>query len=268
MVIPPSFVWFVIFYNLTLLILFVLGVGLGIAAIVKKKKRAVLILMTIALSISIAMTIVEAAVIVDWVNTSKEHRKQADTEYRESVGDELYAISKNDSVALKTFLENGWFPGDPGEALELALENSGGDTETLKQLLDYGVNPDVRIFENESYTKRTALTYCTKNGNAAQVEILLQYGADPNLREQQGNYLPLECLVDTYHVSDNSYEILSLLLENGAKISRVTRHAYSGYWTTYPQIYEILMKEIEEANEIPEADKQKYYDLIDSYYQG
>ena len=72
-------------------------------------------------------------------------------------------------------------------ALMIVARNNNiwSSSETIKLLLDYGANPNLR-----SNIKRTALMYAAKYGNSDSnfetVKLLLEKGADPNLQDEDG----------------------------------------------------------------------------------
>lgn len=116
---------------------------------------------------------------------------------------------------------------------------SAGDTTRVRQLLDYGLNPDLaaengitvlmcaaqlrdcaimeRLLIAGSDPNRvdeigyTALSRAVRSNNVAGVQILLEYGANPNTRGRSGD-TPLQLAREYKH-----HEIVQILLTAGGK---------------------------------------------------
>lgn len=105
--------------------------------------------------------------------------------------------------------------------------------EKAKELLENGVHPDSsdwRNGKNELYGNgngliaQTPLYYATQNGNCELAKLLLQYGADPNLRFSHVNS-PIQVAIDF-----EQPEILQLIIDYGgdpnAHVSENRDHPY------------------------------------------
>ena len=91
----------------------------------------------------------------------------------------------------------------------------GYDTELLKKLLISGVNPNL---QNDK--KYTPLVYAAKYFNTPASSLLLNYKADPNVRDKHGNTL-LSYSIGQYNYLGGSYHdtfltLIKQLLEHGA----------------------------------------------------
>lgn len=65
----------------------------------------------------------------------------------------------------------------------LMFAASGPFPETVKFLLENGVNPNVQ----DSIEGWTALMYAAAEGNLKVIEVLLEYGADASLEDKDGD---------------------------------------------------------------------------------
>ena len=107
--------------------------------------------------------------------------------------------------------------------MELIIAANDGDIIRVRELLDAGINPNITDYDGD-----TPLVYASEEGYTEIVKLLLDSGADadPNLQEQ-GRYTPL--IVS----SDNDYDIVKLLLENGADPNIQNHEGYTPLiWAT------------------------------------
>jgi len=137
---------------------------------------------------------------------------------------------------LDYFLRRNYFPGAASSALELAVEN-GLDVETIHALLKKGARADVRdgyggsplitaadrpnivrlLIKNGAdvnasvshYGPWTALMGAAKVGNVESCRILLESGADPNIKRSGGE--------SALSLARGKPEIVRLLKGAGAK---------------------------------------------------
>ena len=56
-----------------------------------------------------------------------------------------------------------------------------GNYSKVEELLNLGVNPNLKMFDSKDWTKYTALVSASRKGHAKIVELLLKRGADPNI---------------------------------------------------------------------------------------
>jgi uncharacterized protein len=95
------------------------------------------------------------------------------------------------------------FGGDNGSNLIDAAFK--GDIDTVKQLLDKGVNPNSKDSDGE-----TALHYAALKGRTEVVMLLLKKGANPNIKDKDGG-TPLMSAAWGGHA-----DVAKLLLAKGA----------------------------------------------------
>lgn len=89
------------------------------------------------------------------------------------------------------------------------------DANRCKEMLKLGINPNIGISfgVNENVTP---LMVACQFGSIDAVKVLLEYGADCNLTNNQGS-VPLH-----YCMYNNSPELVKLLIDNGAKVNVFT----------------------------------------------
>jgi ankyrin repeat protein len=96
--------------------------------------------------------------------------------------------------------------GAGGNAVVAAAE--GGDLNTLRALLDHGGDPDSKTHIIESGAQVSALMMASLMGHIDCVKLLLERGANVNLRTEHGNAL-------SFAASANRHEVARLLLDRG-----------------------------------------------------
>ena len=86
----------------------------------------------------------------------------------------------------------------------MILQAEGGRTHNVALMLDKGLDVDGLLID------RTALFYTSQNGHAETVELLLNRGANPNLKDERG-VSPLRLAAEYGHL-----EVVNILLAAGA----------------------------------------------------
>jgi ankyrin repeat protein len=147
---------------------------------------------------------------------------------------------------LKQHIETRAADSRPVQApLQVLCEAAGkGDVERIKILLDeHPELIDERIELPGSFGKRTALHYGVDH--APVVKLLLERGADPNIRDDGDNAMPLH-----FAAEHQDFEVIKLLVEHGADtIGEGTMHELDvlGWATAWhyiqakPEIVEYLL---------------------------
>lgn len=100
----------------------------------------------------------------------------------------------------------------------LTLAAARGEWHTVTRYLRALVEPDLT-----PRGKPSALCYATISGHCQAVQELIQFGADVNFHDGQGN---TPCI---YAVMSGSPDALCLLLEFGADPARTNRHDRNAY---------------------------------------
>ena len=96
---------------------------------------------------------------------------------------------------------------------DLFTETKKGDIEAIKVLLENGANVNVR-----DQNLQTPLFYAARYGKAEIAELLIQNGADVHVKNLYHNQTPL------YDASATGYlNVLQVLIHNGANIDAVDR---------------------------------------------
>ena len=131
-------------------------------------------------------------------------------------------------------------------ALTSLLDASGrGDIEQVTELLD--AHPELvseRGFLGNNTGRRTALHYAVGGSHEAVVRLLLDRGADANVRDDGDNAIPL-----CFACEKNDFEIIRLLVEHGADVNSTgDMHTMDviGWATVFgaarPEIVDYLLK--------------------------
>lgn len=234
------FIIFVIF-NVIVLTFIILAIVFGVIRAVKKKFKKTFIVFLI---LAIIFTILDIAAICGIYGIISNSNSDE--------SEELYAIRENDYEKIKEYLEDGWNPNENTETIYYAIkynsdENKENDNwELLELLLENGANPDVQIFP-EPTGVNTPLTYSVECGYYGATELLINYGADVNYKENRFGYTPLQAV--RYWDNDKAAETVKLLLDNGADLSLEDEMGESG---------------LDELNDF-EKDYKKYKDNVPDY---
>lgn len=118
--------------------------------------------------------------------------------------------------------------------LAAAYEN---DIDAMEKLL----SQDSSILNMQNKDGRTALLIVTDAGNVKAVRFLLEKGANPNIKNNDGNS-PLLKAVDL-PLDKNALEIVQLLIDNNADLTAEDKYERTPYErTTNPKIKAILAK--------------------------
>ena len=137
-----------------------------------------------------------------------------------SLSDKLdKAVSENDVDAVKRLLSQGADVNrSPFAFPPLATAASHGRTELAKMLIAAGA----KVNAIESLSGGTALFWAAFNGHAEAVKLLLEKGADPNLKTKDGTtpLLATALVKAPYRLSEaDSIAIAELLLKKGGKVN-------------------------------------------------
>ena len=139
----------------------------------------------------------------------------------ESIIDRVFNIIRtNNILGLRTLLEDGLDPnirnhpiyvstrGWEEEETALMIATTFGHIDIVRLLLDYNADPNIKDYEGE-----TALAMAVpldRFDNEGIVKTLLEYNADPNLQNVNGNTPLIKATIF------NQINIVHLLLDNGA----------------------------------------------------
>ena len=137
----------------------------------------------------------------------------------ESIIDRVFnIISTNNILGLRTLLEDGLDPnirnhpiyirGERAEETALMYATTYGHIDIVRLLLEYNADPNITDSDGE-----TALTMAVplhRFDNEGIVKTLLEYNADPNLQNVNGNTPLIKATIF------NQIYIVHLLLDNGA----------------------------------------------------
>ena len=118
-------------------------------------------------------------------------------------------------VALKTAVESNGEPVSEREAAIASLVEAAGtgDTERVAKLLDEF--PDIvseRALRPGHIGLRTALHHATGGGHLATTKLLLDRGADPNVRDEGDNAMPIHFVAE-----NGQLKFVKLLVEYGSE---------------------------------------------------
>lgn len=144
------------------------------------------------------------------------------------------AVAAGDAEVVAALLDAGADPDrqPPGGGSAMHVAAFGDDPALLRLLLDRGGDPDVR----NRVTGETPLVRAILGGNRAQVDMLLEAGADPGLADNNGA-TPLHAAG-----SINAGGVVLRLLEAGAP-AHATNSAGETFQPYYFQMREALLNE-------------------------
>ena len=108
----------------------------------------------------------------------------------------------------------------PGALFDAAFQ---GDIERLKQMLDDGADVNSHPPIWKSVYQPTALAYAVWGNQPEALKLLLDYHADPNLADGDGNYRPLHW---SSYKSDHA-ECAAMLVEAGANPAVTTARGFT-----------------------------------------
>ena len=121
-----------------------------------------------------------------------------------------------------------------------------GDFEAAKQALEDGADPDHGT-RNALNTGITPIFLCASNGNRDIAELLIQYNADVNVRNEFDGTICLH-----YAASNGHPEICKLLLRSGSKVNTKNRLGWTplmdGAEIGCVEVIDILIKEGADVN--------------------
>jgi len=112
----------------------------------------------------------------------------------------------DNSNQIKTLIELK----HPNGSYGIHIACQWGWYDVIKRFLELGVDPNIRD-DNSSSFGDTPLLLSTYSGDTNCVELLLKYGADPNMSDTHSNHTPL---FNSYMADDN--DAIKLLLMYGA----------------------------------------------------
>ncbi|MGL5725366.1 ankyrin repeat domain-containing protein [Cetobacterium sp.] len=119
------------------------------------------------------------------------------------------AILKNNCHKIKKFIQNGFDPNYRIEKLKsstaLILLSIEENEEIIELLLKYGANPNIKADDGS-----TPLIVASANGNLETAKLLLEYGANPNIKADDGT---TALIIGAEY---QQIEIIKLLLKYGA----------------------------------------------------
>jgi uncharacterized protein len=122
----------------------------------------------------------------------------------------------NDAVAVKTRLASNKAHTAPDVYAVMFSAASAGDLQTLRRLLQQGVDPNPPHPNQQTGTTndiyRTALDTAVRSGQGEAAKLLLAYGADPNRIAWIGEDSPLSGAAQA-----GELDMVKLLLAHGAK---------------------------------------------------
>jgi hypothetical protein len=102
--------------------------------------------------------------------------------------------------------------GNAAGATPLMWAAHRGGTQSLKLLLEHGADPNIR-----NYSLATALHIAALYGIEADVELLLEYGASPFATDREGMQ-PLHCAVNSWRYGGDPLGKIKVLIQHGAPV--------------------------------------------------
>ena len=111
-------------------------------------------------------------------------------------------------------------------AQELIQALKDDDLIKMEELLKKGADPNIAtsIFQKNIFAQTLAkfpfYEACSAN-NLKAVELMLEYGANPNLAPKHYNLTALGSVCYYGEMNENKFEIVKILVENGANINQV-----------------------------------------------
>jgi ankyrin repeat protein len=102
--------------------------------------------------------------------------------------------------------------GNAAGATPLMWAATRGDTQSLKLLLEHGADPNLRC-----HSLATALHYAAQYGTEAGVELLLEYGASPFATDCVG-VQPLHSAVNSWRYGGDPLGKIEALIQHGADV--------------------------------------------------
>ena len=139
--------------------------------------------------------------------------KQTAASGKQKLNDLIRACAKGDRSFVKGMLRQGIDPnilneGSGSRPLTAAVR--GGHTEIVKLLLDSGADPNLRDTWKSMPPNGTALENAAGNGHLDIAKLLVERGADINM---EGYWRPLKTAA-----ASNRPEIVQFLINSGAKV--------------------------------------------------
>lgn len=133
----------------------------------------------------------------------------------------LDAIAKNDITSVCVLLMSGVDPNSVVDEEVSALGMAAARTHShlVQVLLEFGANPNL-LPTNSIYTPLLVTAY---NGDVQTAELLLDHGADTSLKGSQGD------LAVCTAAQRNNYEFLKLLYSVGADLNMRGRHGMTPF---------------------------------------
>jgi len=139
---------------------------------------------------------------------------------------------KGDPETVALFLDAGMDANSRGETQETALMEAAGSGHDAALLVLLKRGADLTLIDSEGYT---ALHRAAKAVTTSRcVQVLLHYGADPNVRSFGGN-TPLTEAIPVWpmisraqaHLLSTSLDIQALLLDRGADVNAANNRGFT-----------------------------------------